>query len=320
MAATSKYIWMDGQFVAWADAKIHVLSEAITRGISVFEGIRAYWGPETEELYVFRFAEHMRRLEQSMKVLRLSLPYDVATITDATIELIRRCGHREDTYIRPCVYVGEGEAHSADPSAVFMGSFVTTVARPAGKILETGIKVGVSSWRRNDDQAMPPRVKASANYLNSRLAQTQAKADGYDSAILLTEGGKVSETPGACVMLLRDGEVVTPDVSSNILESVTRKTLCELIRNEIGLQVVERTVDRSELYLADEIWMCGTGQEVVPITAVDRMDVGNGQPGALTRKVQKLYFDVARGRVARYSSWLHPVYASKRENVRLAAG
>lgn len=312
MAAEGKaeFIWLDGKFVPWADAKIHVLSEAVTRGISVFEGIRAYKGDRPRELFVFRLQDHMDRLAASMKVLRLSLSYDVSVISEAAVELVRRCGFTEDTYIRPSVYNGEGEAHSADPNRVFMGSFVTAISRSAAKAMETGVHGGVSSWRRVSDDAMPPRVKASANYLNSRLAQLQAREDGYETAIMLTRDGRVSEAPGACLMLVRKGEIITPSVTSNILESITRETLCLLAREELGLKVVERDVDRSELYLADELWMCGTGQEVVPIKSVDRRPVGNGEIGPIARKVQKLYFDVVRGRSEKYGHWLHPIYGA----------
>ncbi len=311
MAEKAPYIWMDGAFVRWAEARVHVLSEVVTRGISVFEGIRAYRG--RDDLYVFRYAEHMARLAQSMKVLRLRPGHDIEALTEAGLELIRRCDFRDDTYLRPCVYIGEGDAHSHDPAKVFMGAFVTAIERPSLRAMAPGKHFCISSWRRLNDAAMPPRVKASANYLNARLAQVQARIDGYDGSILLRDNGKVSEAPGACIMLVRGDEVVAPHAASDILESITRETLITLARDELGLKVVEREVDRTELYIADEVWMCGTGQEIVPIISVDRLPVGTGEIGPVASRLRTLYFDIVSGEVEQYAHWLRPVYGEKNE-------
>jgi branched-chain amino acid aminotransferase len=306
--APAKFAWLDGQFVPWADAKIHIRSECVIRGISVFEGLRGYWNEAERQMYVFRSAEHFKRLAASMKIIRLPLSYSVSVIEQAMLELIRRCELREDAHVRASVYVGEGEDHTSDPSKMFVGSFVTALARPAKKTTRTGTHAAVSSWRRIDDQAMPPRAKVTGNYVNSRVAQVQARLDGYDTAIMLDQTGKVSETPGACLMMVRDGQVHTPGITNSILEGITRETLIELFQRELGLRVTERPIDRSELYLADEMFECGSGHEISPIVSVDRAPVGSGEPGPLTRAIQEKYLGVVRGEYEQYRHWLTGVY------------
>ena len=306
--APAKFAWLDGEFVRWEDAKIHIRSEAVIRGISVFEGLRGYWNARKNQMFVFRSADHFRRLEASMKIIRLPLSYGTDVIEKAMLELIRRCELREDVHMRVNVYVGEGEDHTSDPSKMFVGSFVTALPRPAKKTIKTGTHCVVSSWRRIDDQAMPPRAKVTGNYVNSRLAQVQARLDGYDTAIMLDQTGKVSETAGACVMLIRAGRVHTPSVTNSILDGITRDTLIELFQKELGLSVIERSIDRSELYLADEIIECGSGHEVSPIVSVDRTRIGSGEPGPLTRAIQEKYLSIVRGKQEQYSRWLTSVY------------
>ena len=305
---TATYAWLDGEFVRWDDAKIHITSECVIRGISVFEGLRGYWNAAKKQLFVFRSPEHFERLQASMKILRLKLPYDTDVVQTAMFELIRRCELREDIHMRVNAYVGVGEDHTPDPSKMFIGSFITALPRPAKNTIKTGTHSTVSSWRRIDDQAMPPRAKVTGNYVNSRLAQVQAKIDGYDTSIMLDQTGKVSETAGACVMVIRAGRIHTPSLSNSILEGITRDTLIELAAKELGLAVIERSIDRSELYLADEIIECGSGHEVSPIVSVDRMPVGNGEPGPITRALQEKYLAVVRGEHEKYSHWLKSVY------------
>jgi branched-chain amino acid aminotransferase len=305
---TAKFAWLDGEIVRWENAKIHIATECVMRGIGVFEGFRAYWNDKQKQLYAFRLAEHFQRLQASMKVLRLKLPYATNVLERELLELIRRCELREDIHMRATVYSGISEDHSPDPAKMFVGAFMMALPRPAKSSTRTGTHAVVSSWRRINDEAMPPRVKANGNYVNSRLAQVQAKVDGYDTAIMLDQGGKVSETAGACVMLVRRGEVHTPSLTNSILEGITRDTLIEIFRKELGVNVVERSIDRSELYLADEIIECGSGHEVSPIISIDRMPVGNGEPGPLTRAVQEKYLGVVRGEREQYSSWLTKVY------------
>ena len=305
-----QYVWMNGEFVDWDEAKIHVTTEAVGFGSSVFEGLRAYWNPDQEQLYVFRMEDHMKRLGQSTKMMRMPVPFSIEQISAACVGLLSRNGFREDVHLRPTVYFGKVQTFFAyKPGQAEVGAYV--YSRPLKSILGTGqgIHVCISSWARISDHDMPPRIKAAANYQNGRLANVQAAEDGYDSAILLNSQGKVAEGPGACVFLVRDGTAITPPVTGGILESITRATLIDLFREEMSVPVVEREVDRTELYIADEVFMCGSAFEVWPIFSVDRYLIGDGQIGPLTAQLQVEYENVVRGKNPEYSEWLLPVYS-----------
>ncbi len=305
----AKYAWMDGAIVPWSEARLHVNSGAVTQAASVFEGIRAYWNREQEELYVFKLAEHLDRLfDSSMKILRLSIPFSRQDLADALVELIKRNEFREDIHLRTTCYFGLGERQSVDPAEVYMGACITAGPLPQSSAIKTGIQCCVSSWERISDHSQPPRIKAAANYLSVRLATIQAKVDGYDDALLLNREGKVSEAPVSCIFMVRNGTVITPPITSNILESITRTTLIHIYREELGIETVERDIDRTELYIAEELFLCGTGREVTPVVSVDRLPVADGQPGPLTRQVQDMYFDIVRGKSEKYLNWLTPVY------------
>jgi branched-chain amino acid aminotransferase len=307
-APKADWVWMDGEIVAWAEAKIHVASEALLRGANVFEGERAYWSAEHEDLYIFRHAEHLRRLRQSARIMRMQVPYTDAELTAGCIELIRRHGWRDSVHVRPVVYFGEGEQHAFRPEDIRTGVFILAFRRPSRPSVETGIRSCVSTWRRNPDNAAPSRIKAAANYHNGRLAQVEATLAGFGTPIMLNMAGKVAESPGSCFMMVRDGTVITPPVTADILEGITRATLIQLFREAMGVPVVERDIDRSELYVCDEAFFCGSGQEVQPIVAVDHYEIGDARPGPVTRGIQALYFDVVRGKHKPYRSWLTPVY------------
>ncbi len=302
------FIWMNGEVVPWADATIHVSADAVLRGANVFEGERAYWSEPDQELYLFRHAEHLKRLRQSAKVMRMTIPYTDAEITEGALAIIRCHNWRESVHFRPVVYFGEGEAHAFDPDEIRTGVFILAYRRPSPPTMFTGIRSCVSTWRRNSDLASPSRIKAAGNYHNARLAQVEARMNGFGTPIMLNAAGKVSESPGSCFMMVRDGKVITPPVTADILESITRETLMQLIREELRVPVLERNVDRSELYICDEAFFCGSGQEVQPIIEIDRYDVGNGRVGELTTAIQALYFEVVKGGYAQYRSWLTPVY------------
>ncbi len=306
---TPEYAWFNGQVVPWGEAKIHVHTDAVRYGANVFEGIRAYASPDKQQLHVFRNKEHMDRLfGSSMKILRLQLKWGPQELTDGMLAMLRANNFREDVHIRPLVYFGSGEAYSFDPSKVEMGCSIVGVERPAKPSLWNGVTTKVSSWRRIEDDVMPARVKAGANYLNSRYAIMEARIEGFDNAILLNQRGKVAEGPGACLMMVRQGKVVTPPVTEGILESITRFTLIDLFRKELGIEVVEREIDRTELYIADEVFFCGTGSEVQPIISVDKYPVGSGQTGPVVKRMQEVYFQIARGQNPKYAEWLTPVY------------
>lgn len=305
------YIWMNGEFIPWDDAKLHVTTDAVRFGSSVFEGMRGYWNDPEGQLYVFRVEDHLRRLSQSMKMMRMTLDYPLDDIREACVGLLAKNRLREDVHLTPTVYFGVGEGFfSYKPGTVDVGAYV--FAGPRKSILGSGqgIHVCVSSWTRISDRDIPPRIKAAANYQNGRLATVQAAEDGYDSAILLNEMGKVAEGPGACVFLVRDGTALTPPVTGGILESITRSTLIELFQKEMSVPVVEREVDRTELYIADEVFMCGSAFEVLPVFSVDRYLVGDGGVGPLTARLQTEYENVIRGKNPTYSDWVLPVYGS----------
>ena len=304
-----KWAWLDGDFVAWDDAKIHIHSNCVLRGTNVFEGVRAYWNEEHSDLYAFRMPDHMTRLAQSMKILRIALPYSLQVLADASMELLRRCEYREDVHFRPTVYVGESEDNfGIDPLSTTIGAFIVALPRPRRKAVETGIHVSVSSWQRISDLTIPPRAKVGANYINSRMAIVQAKVDGYDSTVILNERGKVSELPTSCLMMVRHNRLVTPPLTDNILESITRETIMLLARDELGLAVEERSVDRTELYVADELFACGTAEEVTPIVSVDRYQIGEGKRGQITKAIQELYGAMVRGEIAKFKQYLNPTY------------
>ena len=273
--AQIKCVSQNNQLVPYADAKISIMAPGLTFGALVFEGYRAYWNEEKQDLFIFRLEEHMRRLEFSMDLLELDNPPSIETFTNDILATLKANAFREDTYIRLQVYVDDwGSMLATGP----VGSSVICRPRPRVTDFSTGKQFVVSSWRRNAENASPPRIKAAANYLNSRMAGLEAKRQGAGGAILLNEDGTVSEGPGGCLFIMRDGVFITPDVTSGILESVTRRTILEFAASA-GVETVERTVGRTELYLAEEAFYCGTGQEIMPITGFDGRPVGDGAPG-----------------------------------------
>jgi branched-chain amino acid aminotransferase len=302
-----EYIWWNGELRRWDDCTVHVTELGWSTVGAVFEGIRAYAGDGADELYIFRLKEHLERLERSMKLVRLNMDYSLPQITDAIRNLMRANTISEDTYIRPMAYAADTSGKRFAQLGFESALLVNTHPMPSH--LKTGLTQAakVSSWRRISEDVMPPRVKNFSNYRNSQLASIEARADGYDTAFLLNQQGKVSEGPGACIMLVSGGKVITPDVGSGILESITRDALIVLTREVLGLEVIERAVDRTELYIADEIFTCGTAAEITPIVSVDKFAVGNGAIGEVTSALERVFDDVLRGRDARYAHWRTPV-------------
>jgi len=301
------FLWLDGEIIPWDEATVHITALGWGGIASVYEGIRAYRHPHTDTLYIFRLDDHLARFADSMKLMRMDPAFSPPDLKETILALLKANEIREDAYIRPFAFFEE--VYLFYPSPKMAPTHILVTTRPFGSRLKTGYKVHcrISSWTRISDNVMPPRAKAVANYQNSWLATTEAGLDGYGGAILLTDRGKVSEGPGACVMLVREDKVITPPVTSGILESVTRSTLIELLGEVLGVQVVEREVDRTELYVAQEVFFCGTGEEISPIVSVDRLPVGDGEVGALTQKVIDLYHDLLRGVDERYPEWRAPV-------------
>jgi branched-chain amino acid aminotransferase len=302
-----RYAFFRGAFVPIEEARLSIMAHVVNYGTGCFEGIRAYWNADAAQLYVFRLREHYQRLLRSCRILHIALPYDADELAEITVELLRKEGYREDVYIRPLAYKGsEGigvRLHDlVDEFAVF--------AVPFGKYIpkEGGIRACVSSWRRVNDTAIPARAKIIGAYVNSAFSKTEAHLNGFDEAIVLTEDGHVSEGSAENIFLVRNGQLITPPVTDNILEGITRATLMDLARQELGIPTVERRIHRTELYIADEAFFCGTGVELVPIAEVDHRPVGTGEVGPITRRLSDLYGRVVRGQVPAYLHWCTPVY------------
>jgi len=305
--------WMNGRVTPWEESRLHVASDAVLRGASVFEGLRAYRSADGDDLLLFRLREHFDRLfGGSMRVLRMRIGYTAEELTQGVIDLLQANEVRDDAHIRVVAYfdvladlVAGGSAGAAeeDPTGVYMLAF----PKAPNPRIQSGIRTNVSAWRRPTDNSISPRVKASANYLNSRLAAVDAKQKGFDIPVLLNERGQVSEGPGQNIFLVRRGTVVTPRVTDNILEGITRDTVIGIAR-ELGLPVEEREVDFTELYVADELFFAGTNMEVMPIADIDAYRVGEGRIGPLTERIQRRYFELVRG--AAPSEWLTSVYRS----------
>ena len=300
-----RLLMMNGRLIPYEDARVHVLSTAMKYAASVYEAMRAYWSDADQQLYVFRPREHLRRLERSAKIARIPLPADAARLERETLEIIRANELREDLHVRLIVFVDtdDGGLASREPVGYAIAPIPTT------RYFETaGLHVGVSSWHRTADNAIPARVKAAANYQNSRLALLQAKTDGYDDAIMLNQDGSVAEGPGYTLFLVTEDRPMTPSVTSNILEGVTRATLLTLFPESLGVTVEQREIDRTELYVADEAFFAGTAAEVTPILSIDRRPVGEGVIGPLTAKVRDAYFRSVRDGSAPHPEWRIPVY------------
>jgi branched-chain amino acid aminotransferase len=299
-----KYIFLNDDIVPWEEAKVHVSTAAFKFGTAVFEGLRGYWNEQHRQMYLFQMDAHMKRLEFSQKFMRFDKIFDADYVKSKTIELLRANEFQATVHCMTTVFVdGLGGPTVCGP----VGLAITAAERGGPGLVETGCTAQVSSWQRVPDNAMPMRVKCNANYQNGRLAGLQAKADGYDTAILLNSRGKVAEGPGMCFFMMRDGIASTPHTSSDILESITRSTVLELLR-EAGIETQERDIDRSELVAADEAFFCGTAWEVTPITGIDRLEVGTGEVGPQVRALQDRFFAVATGESPDHPDWRTPVF------------
>jgi branched-chain amino acid aminotransferase len=301
------WVFFDGEFKQYRDVHLGLMTNALHYGTGCFEGIRAYWNPSQEQLFAILMKPHFARLRNSAKILQIEIAHTDEEMIGATIEILRRNGYREDVYIRPLAFKSAEEIgvrlHNLKESfAIYTAPFGAYVD------VEKGIRCMVSSWRRIDDNAAPARAKVTGIYVNSALAKTEANQNGFDEAIVLTQDGHVSEGSAENLFMIRDGVLITPPASDNILEGVTRKVIMELGADDLGLQVVERSIDRSELYIADEVFLCGTGAQVSPVLEIDRRVVGDGEMGPITRELQKLYFDICYGRVEERLDWLTPIY------------
>ncbi|MEJ5339043.1 MAG: branched-chain-amino-acid transaminase [Aquificaceae bacterium] len=302
-----EYAFFEGNFVPIEEANINIKTNSFHYGTAVFEGIRAYWNEEHEQLYILFAREHYQRLIKNCRAMFMELPYSVEDLVSITVELLRKNQIREDVYIRPIAYFKDLKL---TPKLIDYTPEVAIYTYNFGRYLDTskGIRVKVSSWRRNDDNSIPSRWKVAGAYVNSALAKTEALMAGYDEALMLNQHGFVAEGSGENIFLIREGRAITPSYSEHILEGITRSAVKRLLRNELVVEVEERPVSRSELYVADEIFLTGTAAEITPVVEVDNRKVGNGETGSITKELQEIYFRAVRGMIERYSGWLTPVY------------
>jgi branched-chain amino acid aminotransferase len=301
----NRLIWLNGKIVPLSEATINVLSPTSQFGVNVFEGIRGYWNEESNQLYAFRLYDHYRRLKNSVKMIRFEDRYTVDEMKNGFFAVIKANDYKQDIAIRQTIFLdGFGSWMTTGP----VNMFIAPIPKGREYSSKSGIKCCVSSWERISDRNISPRIKVGANYINSRMAQLEALENGYDSAILMNNQGKIAEGPGSCLFIVRDGTLITPPLSASVLESITRSTIMELAGKEIEIKVLERDIDRTELYISEEVFLCGSAMEVVSVLAVDGIEINGGFPGKITGKIKDLYIEVARGKVKEYGEWLTPVY------------
>lgn len=306
MAST---IFFDGQFVPEEKAVVSVRTHALQYGTGCFEGIRAYYNEKEDALFVFRLKDHFKRLFLSGRVLCMDIPYSVEDLCKTTVELLQKNFSKEDIYIRPFLF--KSDTVVGNFSLPKLKSSICIYTVPMGRYVNTekGVRVGVSSWTRVTDNSIPPRAKITGAYVNTALAKSDALNSGFDEAVFLDRNGHVLEGSAENLFIIRDGVVITPPVSDDILQGITRSTVMTLLEKELKLKTVERSIGRTELYQSDEIFLVGTGAEVAPVIEVDGRKVANGEAGEITTKLKKLYFDTVHGNNASYKEWSTKVTA-----------
>ena len=293
--------FLNGKYVPLSEAKVGIMTHALHYGTAAFEGIRGNWNPTTGKMYIFKLREHYERMLLGSKMLWINVPYSLEELCSITVEVLEQSGFQEDVYIRPMAFKAEQRVANLNLRSLEDGFFCLAV--PFGNYLNTegSINCCVASWRRIDDTMVPPRFKLSGLYLNSILAKTDALSSGFDEAIMLNQDGHVCEGTGENIFLVYGDKLVTPTLESNVLPGITRSTVIELARQELGLQVEERLVDRSELYVADEVFLSGTAAHIQGVGSIDKRSVGSGDIGQITRKLQELYFGIIRGNNPTYA-------------------
>lgn len=307
MDNNERLIWLGGKLLPVNDAKINVLSPTSQFGLNVFEGIRCYWSDNDKQLYAFRLDDHIKRLQQSIKLMRINSPYSTEDFRNAVFDVIKANNYKEDIAVRQTVFVDGvgGTWNSTEPVNMFIAP-ITKHFTPIEQ--KKGLRCQISSWERISDRNMSPRAKVGANYINSRMAYLEATQNGYDTALFLNNQGKVSEGPGSCFFMIRDNKLITPPVTASILESITRDTIIKSAKDTLGMEVVERDIDRTELYICDEAFLCGSAMEITHITNVDGYMVGDGRLGEITHKLSDIYYQIITGKISQYRNWLTPIY------------
>lgn len=290
-----------------AEATVNVLSPTSQFGANVFEGIRCYWSEQDQQLYAFRLADHYKRLQNSIKILRFNSPYSTSDFQQGLIDVVKANGYREDIAVRQTVFVDGigGTWNSCEP----INMFIAPIAKPFQKIQDkAGLRCQVSSWERISDRNLSPRAKVGANYINSRMAYLEARENGYDTALILNNQGRISEGPGACFFMVRDNKLITPPPTASVLESITRDTIIRIAAELLGIETQERDIDRTELYICDEAFLCGSAMEITHITNIDGLAVGDGKLGKITQDLSNIYHQIITGQLSQYKEWLTPIY------------
>lgn len=303
-----RLIWFKGELVHVNDAKINVLAPTSQFGLNVFEGIPCYWNDEEKQLYAFRLEDHYDRLIRSARLLQIDCPFTKEQLKKAFIDVIRANEYDENLSVRQTLFVdGFGSWGSDGPTEMFVAPIPKS--KTAREYNKKGLHVCVTSWRRIADNSLSPRIKCGANYINSRVGQREALRNGYDTCIFLNEVGKISEGPGSCFFIVKDGRIITPSLTDSVLESITRDTIIKLARN-MGYEVQERTIDRTEVYTADEAFLCGSAMEVTPVVSIDQYEIGD-KSCEITNRLHNTYIEVVSGKQELFRSWVTPIYDLK---------
>tara|TARA_B100001750_G_scaffold119967_1_gene95109 strand:+ start:1176 stop:2102 length:927 start_codon:yes stop_codon:yes gene_type:complete len=299
-----------GNFVDIKNANVNIQTHALHYGTAVFEGIRGNWNTKNDSMIIFRLREHYERLIRGTRILLIDIPYDVDELCNITTDLVYKSGYKQDVYIRPIAY--KSAEKIANLKLPELENDFALMIIPFGDYIDStrAINCCTSSWRRLDDTNIPPRVKISGNYVNSILAKTEAVLAGFDEAIILNQSGSVSEGSGENLFIVNDGEITTPPLSDNNLDGITRNCVFEIAKQELGIQIKEKTIFRSELYLADEVFLTGTAAHITPVGQLDKRTIGTGETGEITTKIQNLYSDIVRGNNSKYLDWCTSVQIS----------
>ena len=306
MNREERLVWLNGEIVNVSDAKKNVLAPTSQFGLNVFEGIRCYWNEEKNQMFAFRLEDHFKRLKRSQKLIEIDDKYTMEELKSAFIEVVAANGWHEDICVRQTIFV---DGFGSWASSGEVGMFISPIPKnkTSAEYNKKGLNCCISSWQRINDNSLSPKIKCGANYINSRMAQREALRNGYDTTIFLNNQGKVAEGPGSCLFMVRDGKLITPLISDGILESITRDTIIAIAK-DMGVEVLERTVDRTELYIADEVFLCGSSMEITPVFSVDRYPVGTGLQGELTKKLHEKYLEIVTGNNDAYMKWVTPIY------------
>lgn len=299
-------IWFKGEILDVNDAKINVLAPTSQFGLNVFEGIPCYWNEDEKQLYAFRLSDHYDRLLRSVKLIQIDCHYTKEDLAKALMDVVKANEYTENLSVRQTLFVdGFGSWGSDGPVEMFVAPIPK--GHTSAEYNKKGLNVCVTSWRRISDENLSPRIKCGANYINSRVGQREALRNGYDTCVFLNEYGKVAEGPGSCFFIVKNGTLITPQLTDSVLESITRDTVIKIAKDK-GLSVVERTIDRTELYTCDEAFLCGSAMEVTPVLSIDKYVVGDGTVGDITKDIHLTYLSIAKGEVDKYKGWVTPIY------------